>query len=57
MEKIEFIKKMDFENLPKTSGVYFFYSKNELIYIGKAINIKNRVKNHFQQPSYRDICL
>jgi excinuclease ABC subunit C len=54
MEKIEFIKKMDFENLPKTSGVYFFYSKNEPIYIGKAINIRNRVKNHFQQPSYRD---
>jgi len=54
MEKVKFIKKMDFENLPKTSGVYFFYSKNEPIYIGKAINIKNRVKNHFQQPSYRD---
>jgi len=54
MEKIKFIKKMDFEGLPKTSGVYFFYSGKELIYIGKAINIKGRVKNHFQQPSYRD---
>ena len=41
-------------NLPKTAGVYLFYEKNELIYIGKAINIKDRVKNHFQQPSYRD---
>lgn len=29
------------------------YSLNP-IYIGKAINIKDRVKNHFQQPSYRD---
>lgn len=54
MEKIKFIKFKDFEKLPKTSGVYFFYSKNEVVYIGKAINIKNRVKNHFFQPSYRD---
>jgi len=54
VDKIKFIKDTKFENLPKTSGVYFFYSGKELIYIGKAINIKNRVKNHFQQPSYRD---
>ena len=54
MDKIKFIKKLNFEELPKTSGVYFFYNKKELIYIGKAINIQNRVKNHFQQPSYRD---
>jgi len=26
----------------------------EIIYIGKAINIKSRVKNHFQQPTWRD---
>ena len=54
VEKIKFIKNKTFENLPKTSGVYFFYSQNNLIYIGKAINIKNRVKSHFFQPSYRD---
>ena len=54
MDKIKFIKDKHFDRLPKTSGVYFFYSGKELIYIGKAINIKNRVKNHFQQPSYRD---
>lgn len=48
-------------NLPKTPGVYLFYGstsspqvKKEPIYIGKAINIKERVKNHFLQPSYRD---
>lgn len=40
--------------LPKTAGVYLFYSDKELVYIGKAINIKDRVKNHFMQPSYRD---
>ena len=54
MDKIKFIKKLNFNELPQTSGVYFFYNKSDLIYIGKAINIKNRVKNHFQQPGYRD---
>ncbi len=39
--------KNSIENLPKTAGVYLFYLKNEPIYIGKAINIKDRVKNHF----------
>ncbi len=42
------------ENLPKTAGVYCFLDKKEIIYIGKAINIKDRVKSHFLQPSYRD---
>lgn len=42
------------EKLPKTSGVYLMHEKREIIYIGKAINIRSRVKNHFLQPSYRD---
>ena len=46
--------KMKIDQLPKTVGVYLFYSKKEIIYTGKAINIKDRVKNHFNQPSYRD---
>lgn len=54
MEKFLFIKNKNFNELPKTSGVYAFYAKNTPIYIGKAINIQNRVKNHFKQPSYRD---
>jgi len=41
-------------DLPKTSGVYCFKNGKELIYIGKAVNIRDRVKNHFNQPSYRD---
>jgi len=40
--------------LPKTAGVYIFKQKKDILYIGKAINIKNRVKNHFRQPNYRD---
>lgn len=54
MERFRFIKGKNFEELPKTAGVYSFYEKNEAIYIGKAINIQSRVKNHFNQPSYRD---
>lgn len=54
MDKFVFINSLTFDELPKTSGVYVFYSKNKLVYIGKAINIKNRVKSHFFQPSYRD---
>jgi excinuclease ABC subunit C len=54
MEQLKTINKDKFSELPKTSGVYCFLDKKETIYIGKAINIQNRVKNHFQQPSYRD---
>lgn len=34
--------------LPKDPGVYIFKnSENQIIYIGKAINLKNRVKSYF----------
>ena len=43
-KKILFGKNVDFPDLP---GVYkFFNSKHEVIYIGKAKNIKNRVKSY-----------
>ncbi len=43
-KKVIFNKNADFPELP---GVYkFFNSKFELIYIGKAKNIKNRVKSY-----------
>ena len=44
-KKILFNKNIDF---PDSPGVYkFFNSENEIIYIGKAKNIKNRVKSYF----------
>lgn len=47
-------KKSDFEKLPATTGVYFFKDKNGVpLYIGKAKNIKNRIKSHFQEKSNR----
>ena len=54
MEKFKTLPKSKINELPKTTGVYYFIEKNKTIYIGKAINIKDRVKNHFFQPSYRD---
>ncbi|MEK7135154.1 MAG: GIY-YIG nuclease family protein [Patescibacteria group bacterium] len=40
-------------NLPDSPGVYFFYSKKELLYVGKATSLKDRVKSYFS----RDILL
>ncbi len=37
--------------LPDGAGVYFFKAADErVIYVGKAKNLKKRVKNHFQKP-------
>jgi DNA polymerase-3 subunit epsilon len=36
------------EKIPETTGVYYFYNENnDLIYIGKSINIRERVISHF----------
>ncbi|PAF52632.1 excinuclease ABC subunit UvrC [Helicobacter sp. 13S00477-4] len=36
-------------NLPSSSGVYQYYDKkNKLLYIGKAKNLKKRIKNYFK---------
>ncbi|MFH1575851.1 MAG: UvrB/UvrC motif-containing protein [Candidatus Nealsonbacteria bacterium] len=46
MEKFKFISIKRISRLPETAGVYLFRKGSKLIYIGKAINIKNRVKQH-----------
>src|SRR3972149_2616681 len=36
------------KSLPKTSGVYIFRDKSQkIIYVGKAVNLKNRVGSYF----------
>lgn len=43
------------EKLPTTPGVYFYKDKaGAIIYIGKAANLRNRVRQYFQQSRYRD---
>ncbi len=64
MDKFPIISKSEVNTLPKTAGVYLFLAprslgevgsnKSHIIYIGKAIDIKSRVKNHFSQPTYKD---
>ncbi len=44
MNKFKFSNKTN--QLPKTPGVYAFKKGKQIIYIGKAANIKVRVKNH-----------
>ena len=46
MERFKFLSKDKIADLPKNSGVYAFKNQG-LLYIGKATNIKERVKNHF----------
>ena len=47
-------KNSDFEKMPKATGVYFFKDKDGIpLYIGKAKNIKTRIKSHFQERSNR----
>lgn len=51
-------KNADFEKLPKSTGVYFFRDKDGIpLYIGKAKNIKTRIKSHFQERSNRKYSL
>ena len=59
------LSKNAITNLPDKPGVYYFYnSKDKIIYIGKAINIRKRVSTHFthnnpdrkRQIFLRNIC-
>lgn len=42
------ISKNNFKLLPKSPGIYIFWYKNNVIYIGKAINLKNRLYSYLQ---------
>lgn len=40
------------QRLPHRPGVYLFKDKNdEIIYVGKALNLRNRVRSYFQKPA------
>ncbi|MFA5030505.1 MAG: excinuclease ABC subunit UvrC [Patescibacteria group bacterium] len=44
--------KVTLQTLPKKPGVYIFRDKkNEMLYVGKAKNLKNRVASYFQKQS------
>ena len=45
--------KSKLKSVPSTPGIYKFFSKNEIIYIGKAKNLKKRVSSYFGK-SFKD---
>lgn len=55
MEKTREHLKETLKNLPDSPGIYKFFSKEgDLIYVGKAKNLKKRVSNYFNNLSGRD---
>ncbi len=54
-KNFKLIDRSKISNLPGTAGVYCFKNeKNVILYIGKAGNIRSRVKNHFSQPNHKN---
>ena len=46
------VPKEHFDQLPATPGVYYFHdNKGQVVYVGKAKNIKARVNSHFSNNS------
>ena len=54
MRKFTFLQKENLDRIPRTPGIYALSSPKEILYVGKALSLRDRVENHFQQPSYRD---
>jgi excinuclease ABC subunit C len=51
----DFEIKIDLDNLPNNPGVYQFLNSNgKIIYVGKAKNLKNRVRSYFQHGKIFD---
>ena len=44
---------LNIKSLPESPGIYKFYSKGKIIYIGKAKNLKKRVSSYFGK-SFKD---
>jgi len=44
---------LDLKQVPSTPGIYKFFSKNKIIYIGKAKNLRKRVSSYFGK-SFKD---
>ncbi len=42
------IDKKIIDNLPTTFGVYIFKKNSEILYVGKSVNIKARVRSHLE---------
>jgi len=53
---IKKIKKEYFKNVPEEPGIYIFKNLDgKPLYVGKAINLKNRIKSYFLDPKVLSI--
>ena len=52
--KFRFLTQSRIKKLPNSPGVYAFLGKKEFFYIGKAANLRSRVKSHFKRPGYKN---
>jgi excinuclease UvrABC nuclease subunit len=41
------IKKINYQYIPDSPGVYFFQKGSEILYIGKATSLKDRIRSYF----------
>ena len=44
--------KIKIKNLPDSPGCYLMKERGEIIYVGKAVNLKNRVRSYFQNTGH-----
>ncbi|MBI9041492.1 exonuclease domain-containing protein [Lutibacter sp.] len=52
------LSKKVFDALPTSTGIYYFKNnKDEIIYVGKANNIKQRVASHFYDKSKKEVTM
>jgi len=50
------LPKSVFDNIPQKPGIYYFKNqKGDIIYVGKAINLKKRVLGHFYDKKSKEI--
>ena len=51
-----YINESELSHLPNKTGVYYFWNQqNTIIYIGKSVNIKDRVLSHFRDTSKKEL--
>jgi excinuclease ABC subunit C len=43
------------KKIPETPGIYLFYKRKELVYIGKATSLRNRVRSYLNPKTLRPI--
>jgi excinuclease ABC subunit C len=49
------IDKEKIKNIPDRPGIYLFYKKGELLYVGKATSLKSRVRSYLNPKTSRPI--